>query len=669
MSLAHRQLINIAKKLGYKTDSGGICYGLAVMGMQAVLANDYKSFESRIKYLQSSEFEKSLASEIDKRTLYIEAKHKLQDKLGVINKQDEKEFSKLLKDKKETPDVINYLAQIKQWDKYKQDPQFIDAHAFIEGMMIYFSPQDFPDIFEKKIAPRYQDVDLTFARGLPSALIEKVEKKDDKTGKAYYEEKSRIEKATAFSGAYESGQLKSLFELIQANPQRMMPPPVFLISSIGHTISITYYPEKKEWMIINADTLPHKIIKDEDPRMMALKMSKEVLDAFHTKKAVITAEIYTTKNQVEVTKKWVGNLYTPADGTLVNISLTKLNEMDKNKIEIKDYKGASWLHVAAMLGDLETVQKLIDVHKCNPNLESSQGITAFQLAAQMGHESVVKYLCSLKNIEYDVNSLLKIDSIKSRSNIVMLLCNNQKKYAKFMNNDLLIDLIEKGDSANIKLLLENKYNIIDVNKLMENGWSPCVLAIKSGNKDIINLLIDKELINYNKKNSAGLDCIDIAPAHLEPEILIKLMSKKIEVIDQSVPEQKAAIHVMKEYVTNSDRNRISVDKVKETYDQFMKLNNLIKEVIKISGGNKDIVNICNKACSTYAKGGQIDTTMKKLIVDLDEEANKVKSSEAARTIKLFRSAYGQALAKTLEPYKSINEFKKTTDSPTPASPK
>ena len=49
--ISHKQLIDIAKGLGYTSDPSGVCHGVALMGAQAILLNDTESFNTRLRKL------------------------------------------------------------------------------------------------------------------------------------------------------------------------------------------------------------------------------------------------------------------------------------------------------------------------------------------------------------------------------------------------------------------------------------------------------------------------------------------------------------------------------------------------------------------------------------------------------------------------------------------
>ena len=62
--LSHDKLLACLIYLGYPVNIKGMCYGVALMGAQAILANDMKSFRERLNYLKQID-EKKLAANIE----------------------------------------------------------------------------------------------------------------------------------------------------------------------------------------------------------------------------------------------------------------------------------------------------------------------------------------------------------------------------------------------------------------------------------------------------------------------------------------------------------------------------------------------------------------------------------------------------------------------------
>ncbi|MBK2035593.1 ankyrin repeat domain-containing protein, partial [Francisella tularensis subsp. novicida] len=47
-------LLKLQKKLGYDVDTGGMCYGIAYMAIQAIIRDDLAAYISRIEYLEKT---------------------------------------------------------------------------------------------------------------------------------------------------------------------------------------------------------------------------------------------------------------------------------------------------------------------------------------------------------------------------------------------------------------------------------------------------------------------------------------------------------------------------------------------------------------------------------------------------------------------------------------
>jgi hypothetical protein len=46
-------IISRMKKMGYPSDDGGVCFGIAIMAMQAFLVNDLKTFNKRLQIIKA----------------------------------------------------------------------------------------------------------------------------------------------------------------------------------------------------------------------------------------------------------------------------------------------------------------------------------------------------------------------------------------------------------------------------------------------------------------------------------------------------------------------------------------------------------------------------------------------------------------------------------------
>lgn len=58
--MIHDKITRALKTLDYESDEKGVCFGIAYMGMQAVLLKDIETFNKRIERIDSEEFAKEI---------------------------------------------------------------------------------------------------------------------------------------------------------------------------------------------------------------------------------------------------------------------------------------------------------------------------------------------------------------------------------------------------------------------------------------------------------------------------------------------------------------------------------------------------------------------------------------------------------------------------------
>lgn len=93
------------------------------------------------------------------------------------------------------------------------------------------------------------------------------------------------------------------------------------------------------------------------------------------------------------------------------------------------------------------------------------------------------------------------------------LCGRKKqtettKKSNLIGNDWeFMQYVKAGNIPSAKFFLN--YRNVNVNSSDENGWTPLMYVAKSGNKDMVDLLLSKKA-DVNIKNNNGKTAIDIA---------------------------------------------------------------------------------------------------------------------------------------------------------------
>lgn len=147
---SHKSLIQCMQKLGHKIESEGVCFGVAHMGMQAILAKDIDTFDSRLEVIAGIE----------------------EDKIADKTKRSYQEKT-------------NNLIQ--------------EIPAFFEGVALYHQPHLYPYLFKPGKAPTNQQQTMLVSPQVLSKALEK---------------KGGICRAFIFSGMYTEGELKNYFDIL-----------------------------------------------------------------------------------------------------------------------------------------------------------------------------------------------------------------------------------------------------------------------------------------------------------------------------------------------------------------------------------------------------------------------------------------------------------------------
>jgi len=355
MPLQHGQFIKYMQRLGYRSNTGGVCFGLAHMGLQAILCEDFESFEKRLQDIEED----------------IENN----DRLGkLIAKTDIRKIEGITKDE------ISKLT---------------DIRAFCDGVELYFQPQYYKDFFQDA-RPLSQDPIKT------APLIDSIK----------MTEQQGLYQADRFSGVYEEQDLVDLLKSLKEKiPNGYNKPIALVISSMGHSICVGYIPNLQEWVFINANSLPPKRLNEES-------LAREIKRSFrNTKKNILIGKVYSTKNSKEqvdnIISGWKNaktyeriQTVTPEKARYVNDrnqtwlhysahvgdlpSTQDLLAKDAD-FDLKTVEGWAPLRLAVGSGHLEVVKALI--HRgADVNAIGADDRTPLMLAALFGHLEVVNAL-------------------------------------------------------------------------------------------------------------------------------------------------------------------------------------------------------------------------------------------------------------------------------------
>lgn len=408
-------LIELMTETGYHPDPGGMCFGVANMGMQAILTEEFNLFEARFlklieiygenigihKVIDILEKEavnptQQLQDDI-KKTLITSLN--LEDKLREMRKEWSEhllnvvkiDFVHLKKELNKKENEFLYATYIEQQlsncrnelEKLKVEltnPKN-DYMAFFEGVELYQRPGLHRSLFEKATQLK-QDTLLS----APLVLSKKLE------------QSGGVSRINAFIGAYDSDELFKYFFTLKNKLQGIKKPIVFILGSSDHAITVGYDPAENQWQFINSGREPERISGND-----IQEISQRVFRAFSTgSQCVFATNVYCNKaNEEDFKKRMTAWEKQPEFQEIHRVDARKAKKV-----------GSRLLLLSALDNDPAMVKNLIK-EGVNPDLvEDEEGNTPILTAVCWNHIDVLKELlaCPTKitmSLNAQVNSLYK----------------------------------------------------------------------------------------------------------------------------------------------------------------------------------------------------------------------------------------------------------------------
>ncbi|WP_058476838.1 ankyrin repeat domain-containing protein [Legionella steigerwaltii] len=406
-------LIELMYEAKYHPDPGGMCFGIANMGMQAILAEEFNLFEERFLelidiYDERDEIHKVI--EILKEEAINPTKQlrddpkktlintlKLEEKLRELRKTwtahllrvEKIDFSQLKEELNKKENEFLYPIFIEQeleqckneLGKLKTEltnPES-DYLAFFEGTEIYQRLWLHSYLLEKGKQIK-QDTLLS----APLALSKKLE------------QSGGICRIGSFIGGYNSDELFQYFSTLKKELDGIKEPIVLILGSGDHAITVGYDPTKNEWLFVNGSRKPEHIPGDN-----LQKVAQNIMDVFAMgNQCSFVTNIYCNKsNEEEFKKRIVAWEKQP--------KFQEIHRIDAKKVK---QSGSHLLLLAAMENDPIIVKKLIK-EGMNPNLVADEnGNTPFLIAVCCNHiEVMAELLACPKKITMSLN--VQVDSL------------------------------------------------------------------------------------------------------------------------------------------------------------------------------------------------------------------------------------------------------------------
>jgi hypothetical protein len=497
--LSHHGLMALMRMMreqdehGYNIDFDGICFGIASMAMQAILAGKYDEFCQRLKRI--SDFVVS-------------------DKM--IKLEQEGGFKK------------NFLTSEDPPPEEKK--QFLDFKEFFDGVALYQSPENHQKLFEPN--NEATNPSLNQQSGMP--LVHELIKPSG----------HNINKIHSFSGCYTQQDLNYYLTKLTAVFETSKQDIAVTLEDHAHTILLRYNAKNQLWNFLDANQLdkahiPYDLHNESDSSNLALN----IFEAFEipndiTMTLILATTIYSSvKADVAVSEK-INNM---AVETLNN----HLDHPETNK---------HWLQIASQNGQTETVKAILANKDIDINAKTN-GCTALYTAALNGHAEVVKAILANNqvqvNIEYNGCTALHIAALNGHTEVVKAILANNEVEVNGTVGEKDVDVNPSlngytalhlaafhGHTEVVKAILAKqdiKFNTVS------NNVTALYLAVQNGHAKIVT-----ELLNYINKYSHKIDDNQI-------QLCIRFANDKISTNDILVQKKYTSIiHELQKY--NNQQN-------------------------------------------------------------------------------------------------------------------
>lgn len=348
--LSHGTLIDFMKEFGYASYTGGVCYGYAIVGLQAMLLRECHIFNRRLKwmsylYFKADDLETEAVSSASKQgTLMI----------------DEKPFLPTQEDRR-------IIAEIP---------------AFLEALEMHFQPEYYRDWFEIGQAPHSQNIHKTLTLMLPDKLRTATPCDDG----VYQRYDSRVVHAASFEGTYLVSELEDYFKSLLLVVKRRKASVALLLCSVGHTMSVGYCLKDKCWYF--ADVCNKKIQKQFSCRDMA--SSVNFFFANDNDTSILSTQLFGLDQSCvdNVLMEWRQSL-----------KWQRIHPEEWKRFSMEDWHDISLLHLAAQRGNRPLVERILAegkkagysagvlLSKC-----SYEGTPPFMFALEEGHADLAEWL-------------------------------------------------------------------------------------------------------------------------------------------------------------------------------------------------------------------------------------------------------------------------------------
>ena len=196
---------------------------------------------------------------------------------------------------------------------------------------------------------------------------------------------------------------------------------------------------------------------------------------------------------------------------------------------------------AAKFNDVSTVKKLISAG-VNPNILDPKGELMLNLAIKDKSNDVISFLLNNQSTDVDISNKfgetpLMIASIEGNLPLVKTLVQDKKAQLDHIGWTPLHYASSRGHLEVAQFLLANGA-IVD--SMSPGNTTPLMMAVQSGNEQLVKLLLDKGA-NIQLRNTNGLTALDIAVIYEKPWIAEGLNSRWLKLYKKPYVYSKGVV--------------------------------------------------------------------------------------------------------------------------------
>ena len=480
----HGSIINIMAELKYRkiykieasSQVDGLCKGIAMMAVQAIIVGQIQEFQDRIRFIAE------------------------QGERGII-------------------ELIQAAEQLKKIAKANRSPRQKNKIAiaeellgFFDGIALYARPIEHQYLFETPFPSQQHETKI--AKIVQSQAI-----KEQTQGVGLIK---TLLACDTYTQKELSGYIACIGRELRGTPGSNV---AISVCSGTHAITIAYNTTDG-WRLIDANTLGQSIKSDNvDVISGYIRAAFEIIDP--SKSLPISTAMLTLREDERLERSLKQSLdvfkanalqktLTPQDGNMVlwlaaqdgNLeTVSRLLDTGKCDINAPGGVGTTPLYIAAKNGHVEVVGKLLDNEKCEINEATPNGLTPLYTAAYSGHLEVVRLLiakgCKVAPLSNGKATPLYIAAQNGHVEIMLELLSTGRCDINQATSDGATPLCIaacNGHSEVVKILLRNNS---EINKPTNDGLTPLYFAAQSGNLEIVQALLEVKGCAINQATNTG----------------------------------------------------------------------------------------------------------------------------------------------------------------------